>query len=41
MKAALHLGKGFVKNLEIHWNTKFENIESVFDSTRKIDTGTV
>ena len=30
MKAALHFRKGFVKNSEIHLNTKFENIESVW-----------
>ena len=41
MKAALHFGKGFVKNSEIHLNTKFENIESVFDITQVFDTGTV
>ena len=41
MKAALHLGKDVVKNSEIHLNTKFENIESVFEITQKIDTGTV
>ena len=33
MKAALHFGKGFVKNSKIHLNTKFENVESVFDIT--------
>ena len=41
MKAALHFGKGFVKNSEIHLNTKFENIESVFDIIQIFDTGTV
>ena len=41
MKAALHFGKGFVKNSEIHLNTKLENIESVFDITHIFDTGTV
>ena len=41
MKAALHFGKGFVKNSEIHLNTKFENIESVFDITQVFDTWTV
>ena len=41
MKAAIHLGKDFVKNSEIHWNTQFENFESVFDITQKIDTGTI
>ena len=41
MKAALHFGKGFVKNSEIHLNSKFENIESVFDITQVFDTWTV
>ena len=36
MKAALNLGKDFVKNSEIHLNTKFENVESVFDITQKL-----
>ena len=36
MKAALHFGKGFATNSEIHVNTKFENIESVFDITQKL-----
>ena len=35
MKAALNLGKDFVKNSEIHLDTKFENVESVFDITQK------
>ena len=36
MKAAIHLGQDFVKNSKIHKNTKYENIENVFDTTQKL-----
>ena len=31
MKAAIHLGPNHVSNSEIHKNTKFEDVESVFN----------
>ena len=35
MKAAIHLGPSYVSNSEIYKNTKFEDIESVFNITQK------
>ena len=34
MKAAIHLGPDFLMNSEIYKNTKFENIENVFNITQ-------
>ena len=36
MKAAIHLGPNFKSNSEIYKNTKFEDIESVFNITQKL-----
>ena len=36
MKAAIHLGQDFLENSEIYKNTKFENIENVFNITQKL-----
>ena len=36
MKADIHLGQDFLENSEIFKNTKFENIENVFNITQKI-----
>ena len=36
MKAAIHFGPDFLTNSEIYTNTKFENIWSVSNSTRKL-----
>ena len=36
MKAAIHLGQYFLENSEIYKNTKFENIENVFNFTQKL-----
>ena len=36
MKAAIHLLSDFLMNSEIYKNTKFENITSVFNKTRKL-----
>ena len=36
MKAAIHLGPDFLTNSEIHKNTKFENIWSVVNISRKL-----
>ena len=36
MKAAIHLGPNHVSNSEIYKNTKFEDIESVFNITQKL-----
>ena len=35
MNAAIHLGPNYVSNSEIHKNTKFEEIESLFNITQK------
>ena len=35
MKAAIHLGPNYVSNSEIYKNTRFENIENVFNITQK------
>ena len=35
MNAAIHLGPNYVSNVEIHKNTKFEEIESLFNITQK------
>ena len=37
MKAAIHLGPDFLSKLEIYKNTKFEDIESLFNITRKLE----
>ena len=36
MKADIHLGPKYLLTLEIHKNTKFEDIESVFNITQKL-----
>ena len=36
MKAAIHLGPNYVSNSEICKNTKFEDVESVFNMTHKL-----
>ena len=36
MKAAIHLGPNFKSNSELKENTKFEDIESVFNITQKL-----
>ena len=36
MKAAIHLGPDFLKNSEIYKNTRFENIENVFNITQNL-----
>ena len=36
MKAAIHLGPNCSTNLEIHKNTNFGEIESLFDNTQKL-----
>ena len=36
MKAAIHFGPNYVSNSEIYKNTKFEDIESVFNTTQKL-----
>ena len=36
MKAAIHFGPDFLTNSEVHKNTKFENIWSVFNITQKL-----
>ena len=36
MKAAIHVGPNYVSNSEIYKNTKFEDIESVFNITEKL-----
>ena len=36
MKAAIHLGPNYESNSEIYKNTKFEDIESVFNITQKL-----
>ena len=36
MKDAIHLSPDFLTNSEIYKNTKFENIRSVFNITRKL-----
>ena len=36
MKAAIHLGPNYLANSEIYKNTKFEDIESVFNITQKL-----
>ena len=36
MKADIHLGPNYLSNSEIHKNTKFEDIESVFNITQKL-----
>ena len=36
MQAAIHLGPNYLANSEIYKNTKFEEIESVFNITRKL-----
>ena len=35
MNAATHLGLDFLMNSEIYKNTRFENIENVFNITQK------
>ena len=36
MKAAIHLGPNYLVNLEVHENTNFEEIPSLFDLTQKL-----
>ena len=36
MKAAIHLGPNYLTNLKIYKNTNFEEIESLFNITRKL-----
>ena len=36
MRAAIHLGKNFLRNSETYKKTKFENIENVFNITQKL-----
>ena len=36
MKAAIHLGPNYLTNSEIYKNTKFEEIESLFNVTQKL-----
>ena len=40
MKAAIHLGPDFLVNLEIDKNTRFENMETVFNITQKMNKST-
>ena len=40
MKAAIYLGPDILKNSNIYKNTRFENIENVFNTTQKIDKRT-
>ena len=35
MKAAIHLGSNYLANFEVHKNTNFEEIRSLFNSTEK------
>ena len=35
MNAAIHLGLNYVSNSEIHKNTKFEEIENLFNITQE------
>ena len=39
MKAAIHLGPNFMVDVEIYQNTKFEEIESLFNMTQKLIMG--
>ena len=36
MKAAIHLGTNCSTNLEVHKNTNFEEIQSLFNATQKL-----
>ena len=36
MKAAIHLGPNYLANSGIYTNTKFEEIESLFNITQKL-----
>ena len=36
MKAAIHLGPKYLANSEIHKNTKFDEIDSLFNITQKL-----
>ena len=36
MKAAIHLGPNYLTNSEIYENTKFEEVESLFNVTQKL-----
>ena len=36
MKAAIHLGRNYLSNAEIHKNTNFEEIESLFNIVQKM-----
>ena len=36
MKAAIHLGPNYTKNLEVYKNTNFEEIQSLFGITQKL-----
>ena len=39
MKVAIHLGPNFLVDAEIYKNTKFEEIESLFNMTQKLIMG--
>ena len=39
MKAAIHLGPNYLAKMEIYKNTNFEEIQSLFNITHKIDIG--
>ena len=38
MRAAIHLGLNHEESLETHKNMNFEQIESLFNITKKMDT---
>ena len=39
IKAAIHLGPNYLANLEVHKNTNFEEIQSLFNMTQKLILG--